>query len=102
MGCLGANGVAFHAVRRDGVPMADDETRPKVPGEEVLRGQMVAPLPEGTAIESAFLLVKLDNGEWCARTISDRYNRVEFLGQLVAYTRDLAQDEADGWFLDED
>jgi hypothetical protein len=33
--------------------------------------------------------------------IGGRYNRLEFLGQLVAYTRALAQDEAEGWFLDE-
>ncbi|WIM92515.1 hypothetical protein ACTOB_004458 [Actinoplanes oblitus] len=82
--------------------MSEDETRPAVPGEEILRGQMVAPLPDGAALCSAFLLVKLDNGEWCARSIGAGYNRVEFLGQLVAYTRALAQDEAQGWFLDED
>jgi hypothetical protein len=81
--------------------MAVDETRPRVPGEQILQGQMVAPMPEGTAIEAAFLLVKLNDGEWCARSIGEGYNRVEFLGQLVAYTRALAQDEADGWFLDE-
>ena len=82
--------------------MAADETRPKVPGDQILRGQMVAPLPVGTGIDSAFLLVKLDDGEWCARTIGEGYNRVEFLGQLVAYTRALAQEEGDGWFLDGD
>jgi hypothetical protein len=87
-------------VRHD-LLMSEDETRAKVPGEEILRGQMVAPLPEGTAIDSAFLLVKLDDGEWCARSIGDSYNRLEFLGQLVAYTRALTQDEAEGWFLDE-
>jgi hypothetical protein len=82
--------------------VSEDETRPLVPGEEILRGQMVAPLPEGAALHSAFLLVKLDNGEWCARSIGREYNRVEFLGQLVAYTRAVAQDEAEGWFLDQD
>lgn len=81
--------------------MSKDEGRAKVPGEAILRGQMVAPLPEDAAIDSAFLLVKLDNGEWCARSIGDNYNRLEFLGQLVAYTRALAQDEAEDWFLDD-
>jgi len=82
--------------------VSTDESRPLVPGDEILRGHMVAPLPADAALDSAFLLVKLDNGEWCARTIGDDYNRVEFLGQLVANTRALAQDEAEGWFLDED
>jgi hypothetical protein len=82
--------------------MSTDETRPPVPADQVLAGHLVAPLPSGTAAEAAFLLVKLDNGEWCARSIGENYNRVEFLGQLVAYTHALTQDEGSGWFADED
>lgn len=82
--------------------MSEDEKRPPVPAEQVLGGLLVAPLPEGTKAEAVFMLVKLDNGEWCARSIGERYNRVEFLGQLSAYTLSLTQDEASGWFVDDD
>jgi len=82
--------------------MSIDETRTTVPAAQVLGDLKVAPLPNGTAAESAFLLIKLDNGEWCARSIGAEYNRTEFLGQLVAYTHGLTQSEANGWFEDED
>lgn len=82
--------------------MAQDEKRPPVPAQHVFGDLLVAPLPEGTKAEAVFMLVKLDNGEWCARSVGERYNRVEFLGQLVAYTHGLTQDEASGWFEDED
>ena len=82
--------------------MAVDEKRPPVPAEQVVGGLLVAPLPEGTTAKAVFMLVKLDNGEWCARSIGETYNRVEFLGQLSAYTHGLRQDEAAGWFEDDD
>ncbi|WP_421732607.1 hypothetical protein [Cellulomonas sp.] len=83
--------------------MATDETRPTVPGSEVLGDMRVAPLPEGTRAEALFMLVKLDDGNWCARSVGgDAYNRVEFLGQLTAYTYGLKVSEAEGWFDDED
>ena len=82
--------------------MAQDEKREAVPAAEVLGDLRVAPLPEGTVAESIFLLVKLNDGEWCARSVGDNYNRTEFLGQLVAYTHGLTVSEAEGWFEDED
>jgi hypothetical protein len=82
--------------------MAVDEKRDPVPAAEVFGNLLVAPLPEGTAAEAVFLLVKLDNGEWCARSVGDDYNRTEFLGQLVAYTHGLTFAEAESWFEDED
>lgn len=83
--------------------MATDEARPAVPASEVLADLRVAPLPEGTRAEAVFMLVKLDDGNWCARSIGgDSYNRTEFLGQLTAYTHALKVDEAMGWNDDED
>ena len=82
--------------------MAQDEKRAPVSAAAVLGELLVAPLPEGTHAESAFMLVKLDNGEWCARSIGDGYNRTEFLGQLSAYTHGLLQSEANDWFDDGD
>jgi hypothetical protein len=82
--------------------MATDEKRQPVPAAEVFGDLKVAPLPDGTKAEAAFLLVKLDDGDWCARSIGPDYNRVEFLGQLSAYTQSLLQSEATGWFEDED
>jgi hypothetical protein len=76
--------------------MSVDEKREPVPAAEVLGDLLVAPMPEGAKVEAAFLLVKLDNGEWSARSIGDTYNRVEFLGQLVAYTHGLTVSEAEG------
>ena len=78
--------------------MSVNERRPAVPAHQVLGELTVAPLPQGALAEAVFMLVKLDNGEWCARSIGEHYNRVEFLGQLVAYTHGLTQDEAPGWF----
>jgi hypothetical protein len=47
--------------------------------------------------------VKLDDGDWCARSIGgEAYNRVEFLGQLTAYTHSLKMSEAMGWYEDGD
>ncbi len=82
--------------------MSTDESRPPVSGEEILRGQFVRPLPEGTQVDAAFLLVKLDDGDWCARQIGDSYNRSEFLGQLSSYIHALLESEAEDWFEDED
>jgi hypothetical protein len=82
--------------------MATDELHAPVSAEEIFAGQMIRPLPAGTALEAAFLLVKLDDGNWCARQVGTAYNRVEFLGQLSAYTHSLLQDEADGWLDDDD
>ena len=82
--------------------MADEEKRPPVPAEQVLGGLRVAPLPGGTSAEAVFMLIKLDNGEWCARNVGEGYNRVEFLGQLTAYTFNLTQQEAAWWFVDEE
>jgi hypothetical protein len=79
-----------------------NETREPVPAAEVLGDLRVAPIPEGTKAVAAFLLVKLDNGEWSARSIGDSYNRIEFLGQLVAYTHHLVTEEANDWAADED
>jgi hypothetical protein len=83
--------------------LAIEETRPPVHAHEVLGDHLVAPIPAGTKVEAAFLLVKLDNGEWSARSIGgDAYNRTEFLGQLTAYTHGLTISEAAEWFEDED
>lgn len=82
--------------------MADDEKRPPVAASELLGDFLVRPLPEGTQAEAAFLLVKLTNGEWSARSIGEAYNRTEFLGQLVAYTHGLTVSEATEWFEDDD
>lgn len=82
--------------------MSSNESRDPVPAAEVFGDLRIAPLPEGTSAESAFLLVKLDNGEWCARSVGPSYNRTEFLGQLVAYTHGLTVSEAEGWFEDDD
>jgi len=82
--------------------MSSSEARDAVPAAEVLGDLTVAPLPEGTRAESVFMLVKLDNGEWCARSIGPDYNRTEFLGQLVAYTHGLTVSEAEGWYEDDD
>jgi len=48
------------------------------------------------------MLIKLDNGEWSARSVGPDYNRIEFLGQLSAYTESLLRSEASGWFEDDD
>ncbi len=82
--------------------MAKEDPRPPVPASEVLGDLRVVPLPEGTRAEAVFMLVKLDDGDWCARSIGESYNRVEFLGQLTAYTHALKVDEAQGWSEDED
>jgi hypothetical protein len=88
--------------------MATDEKRAPVPAAQVFGDLTIAPLPEGTKIEAAYLLIKLDrepdgdDDEWCVRSIGERYNRVEFLGQLVSYTHALTQDESNGWFDDDD
>jgi hypothetical protein len=82
--------------------MATDETRNPVPAIEVLGDLKVAPIPEGTRAEAVFMLIKLDNGEWSARSVGSGYNRIEFLGQLSAYTASLLQSEASGWFEDDD
>lgn len=82
--------------------MATDELRAPVLADEIFAGQTIRPLPAGTALEAAFLLVKLDDGNWCARQVGTAYNRVEFLGQLSAYTHSLLQDEADGWLDSEE
>ncbi|MEY9851199.1 hypothetical protein ABH923_000877 [Leifsonia sp. EB41] len=82
--------------------MAPDKHRDPVPAAHVLGELLVAPLPEGTKAESVFMLVKLDDGDWCARSVGADYNRTEFLGQLVAYTHGLTVSEAEGWFADED
>jgi hypothetical protein len=84
--------------------MATDEQRPPVPAAQVFGDLTIAPLPEGTKIEAAYLLIKLDreaggdDDEWCVRKIGEHYNRVEFLGQLVAYTHALTRDEGNSWF----
>jgi hypothetical protein len=84
------------------VVMAIDERRDPVPASQVLGELLVAPLPEGTKAESVFMLVKLDDGDWCARSVGPDYNRTEFLGQLVAYTHGLTVSEAESWFEDDD
>lgn len=83
--------------------MSTEETRPPVPASEVLGELQVAPLPEGTKADAVFMLVKLDDGDWCARSVGgEAYNRVEFLGQLEAYTHSLKMSEAMGWYDDGD
>lgn len=82
--------------------MSTDEQRPAVPAAQVFRNLTIAPIPEGSAVEAAFVLIKLTDGDWCARSVGDAYNRVEMLGQLTAYTQSLTLDEARGWFEDDD
>lgn len=83
--------------------MSTEEKREPVAASDVFGGLRIAPLPEGSKAEAAFVLVKLDDGDWCARTVGgDAYNRTEFLGQLTAYTHSLTVSEADGWLEDED
>ncbi|MCW2622047.1 MAG: hypothetical protein JWL64_1649 [Frankiales bacterium] len=76
-------------------------------GEPVLANDVfgdlrIAPLPDGTKVRAAFILVQLDDGDWCARSVGDEYDRVTFLGALTSYTHALRQDEAVGWFEDND
>ncbi len=82
--------------------MATDETQPRVSASQIFGNLTFVPLPESTAVDAAFVLIKLSNGEWCARSVGEGYERVEMLGQLVAYTHALTQDEARGWFSDDD
>lgn len=91
------------SITRLEMAMARDETRPAVAASDVFGDLLIAPLPDGTKAEAVFVLVKLDDGEWCARGVGgDAFNRVEFLGQLTAYTHSLIQSEAEGWFDDGD
>jgi hypothetical protein len=46
--------------------------------------------------------VQLDDGDWCARSVGTEYDRVTLLGALTSHTHALRQDEADGWFEDND
>jgi len=83
--------------------VATEDSRSPVLASEVLGDLPMVPLPEGTRAEAVFMLVKLDDGDWCARSIGgDSYNRTEFLGQLTAYTHALMVDEARGWAEDDD
>ena len=82
--------------------MASDEQGEPVPSNEVFGDLRIAPLPEGTKVRAAFVLLQLDNGEWSARSVGDDYDRVTFLGALTSYTHGLRQDEANGWFEDTD
>ena len=81
--------------------MAYDELGEPVQANEVFGDLRIAPIPEGTKVKAAFVLVQLDNGEWSARSVGD-YDRVTFLGALTSYTHGLRQDEASGWFEDGD
>lgn len=78
-----------------------NEVREPVPSQQVFGEHLIAPLPDGSQMEAAFVLVKLDDGDWCARQVGPDYNRVEFFGQLSAYTRSLLQSEAEGRFEDD-
>ncbi len=82
--------------------MATEETRPEVDAQEVFGELKIAPIPDGTAPIAAFVLFKLDDGTWSARSAGEHYNRVEFLGQLSAYTKALLDAEAADWFEDDD
>lgn len=82
--------------------MATDEKRPYVSAPDVFGSHLIAPLPEGTRMNAAFLLVKLDDGSWCARQVGEAYSRSEFLGQLSPYTHALLEGEAEGWYPEDD
>ena len=55
--------------------MATDETRPYIPVGEALPILTMAWLPEGTNAEALYMLIKLDDGNWCARTVGDTQPR---------------------------
>jgi hypothetical protein len=80
------------------VVVATEDTQPYIPVGDVFPTFTMAPLPEGASAEAVYMLIKLADGDWCARTVGDTYNRLEFLGQLTAYTHGLTMAEASGWF----
>jgi hypothetical protein len=82
--------------------LSTSENRPNVPARDLVGDLLAAPLPEGTKAEAIFMMVKLDDGEWCARSIGDAYNRSEFLGELIGYTHALTLSSADDWLEDPD
>lgn len=77
----------------------------RVPATEALQGQELFPLPAGEELLSAHVLIKTRDADgnvgWYTRVTRD-YNRVEFLGALVAYTDHLRQEEAADWSGDDD
>ncbi|WP_069713009.1 hypothetical protein [Curtobacterium sp. ER1/6] len=80
--------------------MASDEERPHVPLRDLVGELTAAPLPEGTRAESIFMMIKLDDGSWCARSIGDSYNSSEFLGELIGYTHAATLSAANEWLDD--
>ena len=73
-----------------------------VAAAEVLGGLQIESIPEGTQVQAAFLLMKLDSGQWAARSIGDAYNRTEFLGALTSYAHALRSSESEGWLEDDE
>jgi hypothetical protein len=63
------------------------------------------PLPEGEEVLAAHFLIKTRDADghvgWYTR-VTREYNRVEFLGALLAYTDHLRQEEASDWASDDD
>lgn len=84
------------------MPVATDEAAELVPAKDVFGDLQIAPLPAGTQMRAALILVQRDDGDWCARSVGTEYDRTTFLGALTSYTHALRQDEADGWFDDND
>lgn len=83
-----------------GLRVSTNEERPHVPLRDLVGELTAAPLPEGTSAESIFMMIKLDDGSWCARSIGDSYNSSEFLGELVGYTHAATLSSANEWLED--
>ena len=82
--------------------MSTDEKRPYVPLRDLVGDLTAAPLPEGTQAEAIFMMVKLDDGSWCARSVGDSYNVAEFVMELNGYTHAVTMTTAREWVDDED
>lgn len=82
--------------------MSTDEKRPYVPLRDLVGDLTAAPLPEGTQAEAIFMMVKLDDGSWCARSIGDSYNPSEFLVELNGYAHAALMSTARDWAEDPD
>jgi len=73
------------------------DTEDYEPVGNVLGRLSMKPLPEGTEPEAVFMLIKCGEDDWYARSVGEGYNAMEFLGQLVAYTKAQINDEAATW-----
>lgn len=82
--------------------MAVEERGPYVPARDLMGDLRAAPLPEGTEAEAIFMMVKLNDGNWCVRSIGDTYNRGEFHLELMGFTHAVTLASAGEWSEDPD